>query len=209
MADQTAQLQTMRRGEKLDDPNLCNDYVQFMGEFANRIQSALPFKYDDNLTKDPEVADFVTAVMTYCQAYSCFMVLLLTAKGTFSQLGGKYKKDEHVVDQKISSQMEDAKEKFAFLFDEKYLIFLGRLPSEGGKLTKIVAFSRNTEARRLVSMVTGGLGLPEMLDSKTVESRAEMVSRQSVKLKLKGHPDFSMSLATTYNSSTKPNFPRR
>ena len=189
VADQTAQLQTMKKGDKLDDPNLWNDYVQFKGELGHRVQSPLPFKYGHHLTKDPDVADFVTAVMSYCQAYSCFMVLLLTAKGTFEHLGRKCKEEEHAVDRKISSQMQDAKDKLAFLFNEKYLTFLGRLPSEGGKLTKIVVFTRNTEARQLVKMVTSGFGLPEMLDSKTVESKAEVVSRQSVKLKLKGHPD--------------------
>ena len=74
------------------------------------------------------------------------------------------------------------------------MTFLGRLPSEEGKLTKLVAFSRNAEARRIVKMTTRGFGFPEILDYEAVESKAEIVSRQSVTLKLEGHPnifDFS------------------
>ena len=191
VSDQAAQLQTMKKGDKLDDPNLWNDYVQFMGELGNRIQSPLPFKDGHrSSTKDPDVADFVRAVMTYCRAYSCFMALLVTAKGRFADLGSEHKEDEDKVDRKISRQTEDAKEKLAFLFDEKYLTFLGRLPSEGGKLTKIVVFSRNAKARRLVKMVTKEFGLPEMPDSKRIESNAELVSRQYVQSKTEGHPDF-------------------
>ena len=192
VSDQAAQLQTMKKGDTLDDQNLWNDYVQFMGELGNRIQSPLPFKYEHgSMTKDPDVADFVRAVMTYCQAYDCFMALLVTAKGRFADLGSEHKEDEDKVNRKISRQRDDAKEKLAFLFDEKYLTFLGRLPSEGGKLTKIVVFSRNAEARRLVMMITKEFGLPEMPDSKTIESNAEMVSRQYVKLKIENHPYFS------------------
>ena len=54
-------------------------------------------------------------------------------------------------------------------------------------MTKIVAFSRNTEARSIVKMTTRGFGFPELPDYNTVESKAEIVSRQSVKLKLEGH----------------------
>lgn len=79
VSDQKSQLQAMKLGEKLDDPNLWNDYVQFMGELSSRFESPLPFKYEDNLTKDPDVADFVRAVVTYCEAYCCFMALLMAA----------------------------------------------------------------------------------------------------------------------------------
>lgn len=194
VSDQTAQLQKMKRGEKLNDDNLWNDYVQFMGELGNRIQSPLPcnnqlYKLSDHLTDDREVADFVTALMTYCTAFGCFCSLLIQAKGTFARLGKEYKKDEEKADRKITSQRKDLKEKLSFLFDDRYLKFLGRLPSEGGKLIKIVAFSRNAEARRIVKMTTSGFCFPEILDYEAVESKAEIVSRQSVKLKLKGHPN--------------------
>ena len=138
VSDQKAQLLVMKPGEKLDDPNLWNDYVQFMGELSHRFESPLPFKYKDNLTKDPDTADFVTAVVTYCKAYSCFMALLTAAKGRFADLGTEYKVDEDLVDRKITCQREDAKDKLSFLSEEKYLTFLGRLPYESGKLTKIV-----------------------------------------------------------------------
>ena len=194
LSDQTAQLQKMKPGEKLDDPNLWNDYVQFMGELGNRIQSPLPYKYSDNLTNDTDVADFVRALMTYCKAFSCFNALLLIAKGTFADLGSEHKKDDEKADRKIDGQKQDLEKKLSFLFGEKYLTFLGRLPSEEGKLTKLVAFSRNAEARRIVKMTTRGFGFPEILDYEAVESKAEIVSRQSVTLKLEGHPnifDFS------------------
>ena len=89
VSDQKSQLRTMKAGEKLDDPNLWNDYVQFMGELSSRFESPLPFKYEDGLTKDPDVADFVKAVVTYCEAYCCFMAVLMAAKGKFAELGSK------------------------------------------------------------------------------------------------------------------------
>ena len=189
VSDQTTQLQKMKAGEKLDDPNLWNDYVQFMGELGNRIQSPLPYKYETNLIKNPDVADFVRALITYCQAFGCFNMLLITAKGTFKRLGKEYKEADDQADRKITSQRKDLEGKVSFLFDEKYLTFLGRLPSEGGKLTKIVAFSRNSEARSIVKMTTRGFGFPEILNYEALESKAEIVSRQSVKLKIEGHPD--------------------
>ena len=191
VTDQSTQLQKIKPDEKLDDPNLWNDYVQFMGELGNRIHSSLPYKYEDNLTNDPDVADFVRALMTYCQAYGCFNTLLITAKGKFADLGSKCKEHEEEVDRKISGQIKDLKVKLAFLFDNNYLTFLGRLPSEGGKLTKIVALSRNQEARRIVEMTTRGFGFTKLLDYNTIESKAEIVSRQSVKLKVEGHPRFT------------------
>ena len=189
VSDQTAQLQKMKPGEKLDDPNLWNDYVQFMGELGNRIQSPIPHKFEDNLTKDPDVADFVRALTTYCKAYCCFNALLITAKGTFARLGKEYKGNDEEADRKTTSQRKDLEGKLSFLFEDRHLTFLGRLPSEGGKLTKIVAFSRNAEARRIVIMTTRGFGFPELLDYEAVESKAKIVSRQSVKLKLEGHPN--------------------
>ena len=188
VSDQSAQLQKMKLGDELDDPNLWNDYVQFMGELGNRIQSPLPYKYSDNLTNDTDVADFVRALMTYCKAFSCFNSLLLIAKGTFADLGSEHKEDDEKADRKIDGQKQDLEKKLSFLFGEKYLTFLGRLPSEEGKLTKLVAFSRNAEARLIVKMTTRGFGFPEILDYEAVEKKAEIVSRQSVKLKLENHP---------------------
>ena len=189
VSDQTAQLQKMKPGQKLDDPNLWNDYVQFMGELGNRIQSPITHKFEDNLTKDPDVADFVRALTTYCKAYCCFNALLITAKGTFARLGKEYKGNDEEADRKTTSQRKDLEGKLSFLFEDRHLTFLGRLPSQGGKLTKIVAFSRNAEARRIVIMTTRGFGFPELLDYEAVESKAKIVSRQSVKLKLEGHPN--------------------
>ncbi|XP_074615238.1 uncharacterized protein LOC141874750 isoform X2 [Acropora palmata] len=185
MTDQVDQLRRMRPGEKLDDSSLWNDYVQFMGELSNRFESPLPFKYDKgSLSKDAEVADFLTAVVTYCQAYSCFMALLTAVKGKFSGMGDNYKEDEEVVDRKIRCQRRDAVKKLAFLSDEKNLTFLGRLPYEGGKLTKILVLSRNLQRKLLVEEVRRSLGMPEMPKLEKVESAAEKVSRQSVKLRL-------------------------
>ena len=187
VSNQSAQLQKMKRGEKLDDSNLWNDYVQFMGEIGDRIHSPLPYKYENNFKKYPDVADFVKALMTYCQAFGCFNALLITAKGTFKRLGKEYKEADDQANREITGQRKYLEGTLSFLFDERYLTFLGRLPSEGGKLTKIVAFSRNTEARSIVKMTTRGFGFPELPDYNTVESKAEIVSRQSVKLKLEGH----------------------
>ena len=150
----------------------------------------MPFKYDpkEALTKDPDVNDFVRALMKHCEAYNCYMALLVAAKGKFADLGKKYKEEEDRVDRKISRQREDAKDKLAFLSDPKYLTFLGRLPYEGGKLTKIIAFSRNAEATHLVKMVTRDFGLPEIPDRHTVDQKAFIVSIDSVTPKLVGHP---------------------
>ena len=187
VCNQTSQLRTLKSAEKLDDTNLWNDYVQFMGELSNRLESPLPFEYEKEspLTKDPEVADFVTAVVTYSEAYVCFMALLLAANGRFADLGRK--EDEDAVYRIIKRQEEKAREKLAFLSDEKYLTFLGRLPYEGGKLTKIVVLSRHTSGKRLVEAVGRSLDLPQLPDSATVESVASKVSSQYVKLKLEGH----------------------
>ena len=187
VSDQTTHLQSMKPGEKLDDGTLWNDYVQFLGELSNRFESPLPFKYEDNLTNDPEVADFVTAVVTYCEAYCCFMALLTAAKGKYSDLGSEYKEKEDAVNRKINCQREDAKEKLSFLSEEKYLTFLGRLPCEGGKLTKIVALSRNLLGKSLVEAVRGSLDLTPMQSLATVESAARKVACQSVKGKVEGH----------------------
>ena len=187
VCNQTSQLRTLKSAEKLDDTNLWNDYVQFMGELSNRLESPLPFEYEKEspLTKDPEVADFVTAVVTYSEAYVCFMALLLAANGRFADLGRK--EDEDAVYRIIKRQEEKAKEKLAFLSDEKYLTFLGRLPYEGGKLTKIVVLSRHTSGKRLVEAVRRSLDLQQLPDSATVESVASKVSSQCVKLKLEDH----------------------
>ena len=122
-------------------------FSQLMGE----LELPLPFKYDKHsLTKDSVVADFVTAVVTYCRAYSCFMALLMAAKGKFSEMGSRHKEDEEAADRKISCQRNDAKKKLGFLSDGRYLTFLGSLPYEGGKLTKILVLSRKLSAKTLV-----------------------------------------------------------
>ena len=185
VTDQEDQLRTMRPGDTLDDQTLWSDYVQFMGELSNRFESPLPFKYDKgSLSKDAEVADFLTAVVTYCQAYTCFMALLTAVKAKFSEMGDNYKKVEEAVDRKIGSQRSHAKKKLKFLSDEKNLTFLGRLPYEGGKLTKILVLSRNLRRKRSVEEVRRSLGMPEMPKLEKVEFAAEKVSRQSVKLRL-------------------------
>ena len=191
VCNQTSQLRTLKSAEKLDDTNLWNDYVQFMGELSNRLESPLPFKYEKglSLTEDPDVADFVTAVVTYSEAYICFMAFLLAANGRFADLGRK--EDEDVVYRIIKRQKEKARETLAFLSDEKYLTFLGRLPYEGGKLMKIVVFSRNTSGKRLVEAVRRSLDLRQLPDSAKVESEASKVSSQCVKLKLEDHDTHS------------------
>ena len=161
----------MRSGERLVDPNLWSDFIQFLGELSNRFEAALPFQYDKgSLTKDPDLADFVTAVVTYCEAYNCFMALLMVAKGTFEALGQEYKDEQDAVNRRISCQQNDAREKLTFFSDARYLTFLGRMPYEGGKLTKIVALSRNIEGKGLVETVRRSLSLPPMPDSAIVES---------------------------------------
>lgn len=189
LSDQVTQLRTMRSGERLDDPNLWSDFIQFLGELSNRFEASLPFQYDKGspLTKDPDLADFVTAVVTYCEAYNCFMALLMVAKGIFESLGQEYKDDQDAVNRRISCQQNDAREKLSFFSDARYLTFLGRMPYEGGKLTKIIALSRNIEGKGLVETVRRSLSLPPMPDSATVESAAAKVTGQSVKLRLQGH----------------------
>ena len=188
LSDQVTQLCTMRSGERLDDPNLWSDFIQFLGELSNRFEAPLPFQYDKgSLTKDPDLADFVTAVVTYCEAYNCFMALLMVAKGKFEALGQEYKDEQDSVNRRISCQQNDAREKLTFFSDARYLTFLGRMPYEGGKLTKIVALSRNIEGKGLVETVRRSVSLPPMPDSATVETAAAKVAGQSVKLRLQGH----------------------
>lgn len=180
VSDQIFQLQEMRRGEKLDDPDLWNDYVQFLGELASRFEAPIPFKYEYNLTEDPDVKDFITAVVTYAEAHCCLMALLFVARAKYTDFGITYQHDIDAVDRKLNCQRMDAKEKLSFLSEERYLTFLGRI--EGGKLTKIVALSRSIRSKSLVEAVRRSLELSPMPDLSTVESAAKKVALQSVKL---------------------------
>ncbi|XP_044164636.1 uncharacterized protein LOC122948644 [Acropora millepora] len=181
MSYQIAQLETMSPGEKLNDTNLWHEYKQFMGELSKTVENPLRFKYKkESLTGDPEVADFVTAVSTYCKAFSCFMFLLAVAKLKFEELGVVHKSNE--VDETLNGLKEHAKKILSFLSEPKYLTFLGRLPCEGGKLLKIVALTRWLADKHVVENVRSTLGLEPMPDFTTVENAAEKVSRQSVKL---------------------------
>ena len=129
------------------------------------------------------------------------MALLLT-KGRFSHLGetGSRMKE---VDLVISSQREAGKTKLAFLSDEKYLTFFGRLPYEGGKLTKIVALSRNSEARSKLESVRRGLGLPKFPDFKKVESKAKHVSGLSAGVPIPSYRDFTSRYNIKFINHTK------
>ena len=183
---QIAQLKTMIPDEELEDPNLWNDYIQFMSELSSRVEFPLTFKYHKgSLTRDPEVADFVTAVSIYCKAYSCFMLLLIAAKCKFEELGVVHKSNE--VDRRLDDLKEDATEQLSFLSEPKYLTFHGRLPCEGGKLLKILALTRRLADKRVVEEVRSSLGLEPMPDLTTAETAAEKVSRQSVKLEVDRH----------------------
>ena len=181
VSDQIFQFRRMKPGEKLDDPNLWNDYVQFLGELALRFESPIPFKYEYSLTEDPEVADFVTAVVTYSEAHCCFMALLFVAKAVYADFGVAHENDLAAVDRKMDCQINDAKEKLSFLSEKRFLTFRGKL--DGGKLTKIVALSRNIRGRSLVETVRHSLGLSPMHQLSTVESSAREVDKQSVRLK--------------------------
>ena len=206
LSEQKTQLRTMKRGDDLADPSLWHDYVQFLGELSSRFQSPLPFKYENCLTKDPDVADFVTALKTYCTAYNCLMAFLISAKGRFSHLKEERSRTK-MVDLIIKSQIEIGKMKLAFLSDEKYLTFLGSFPYEGGKLTKIVALSRDSEARSKLESVTRGLGLPRFPDFETVELKAERVSGLSVKVPVPFQKEFISRYSVKFINYT--NFPMK
>lgn len=78
----------MKPEQRLDDQKLLNDYIwqlMFMGELSNRFEPPLPFKCE-SLTKDPKLAGSVRAVITYCQTYICFTVLLTTDEGKLSEI---------------------------------------------------------------------------------------------------------------------------
>ena len=182
VSDQIFQFRRMKPGEKLDDPNLWNDYVQFLGELAIRLESPVPFKYEySQLTEDPDVADFVTAVVTYSEAHSCFMALLFVAKAVYADFGIAHETDIATVDRKMDCQVNDAKEKLSFLSEKGFLTFRGKL--DGGKLTKILALSRSIRGRSVVETVPHSLGLSPMHQLSSVESSARKVDKQSVKLK--------------------------
>lgn len=179
--EQIFQLQRMKEGEKLDDPNLWNDYAQFLGELAQRFESPLPFKYENNLTGDVEVKDFITAVVTYSEAHSCFMALLFVAKAKYTELGIAHEDDVATVERKMNYQSKDAKEKLSFLSEKRFLTFRGKI--EDGKLLKILALSRRIRDRRVVETVRHSLGLSPMPDLSTVESSAKKVNQQAVTLR--------------------------
>ena len=180
MSEQILQLQRMKEGEKLDDPSLWNDYVQFLGELAIRFESPLPFKYEKKLTKDPDVKDFVTAIVTYSEAFSSFMAFLLVVAVEYTKVR-MAQEDVYAVYRKMTCQIKEAEEKLSFLSEERYLTFLGKI--EGGKLTKIVALSRRIRDKILVETVRHSLGLSPMPNLTTVESSAKKVSKQAVTLR--------------------------
>ena len=170
VSDQIFQFRRMKPGEKLDDPNLWNDYVQFLGELAIRFESPVPFKYEySQLEEDPDVADFVTAVVTYSEAHSCFMALLFVAKAVYADFGIVHENDVATVDRKMDCQINDAKEKLSFLSEKRFLTFRGKL--DGGKLTKILALSRSIRGRSLVETVGHSLGLSPMHQLHCINSR--------------------------------------
>lgn len=184
---QQLQLREMKKKKELKDMELWDDYNQFMGELISRVNNPLEFKYEKNLGQDPDMADFVRAVVMYCNAYTCFMALLTVARGKFEEFGDS----SDIVDtinQHITHRRRKIKETLIFLSDKKYLKFVGRLPcpSEGGKLTKVLLLTRNPEAKKVVEAVRSRLDLPKMPDSNEVEKAVEKVSRQSVQLKLDG-----------------------
>lgn len=81
----------MKPEQRLDDQKLLNDYIwqfMFMGELSNKFEPPLPFKCE-SLAKDPELAGFARAVITYCQTYICFTVLLITDKGKLLEIGSE------------------------------------------------------------------------------------------------------------------------
>ena len=180
MSEQIIQVQRMKEGEKLDDPSLWNDYVQFLGELAIRFESPLPFKYEKKLTKDPVVKDFVTAIVTYSEAFSSFMTHLLAVVAVYTKVG-MAQEDAYAVHRIMNYQTKEAEEKLSFLSEERYLTFLGKV--DGGKLTKIVALSRRIRDRSLVETVRHSLGLSPMPNLTTVESSANNVSQQAVTLR--------------------------
>ena len=180
MSEQIIQVQRMKEGEKLDDPSLWNDYVQFLGELAIRFESPLPFKYEKKLTKDPDVKDFVTAIVTYSEAFSSFMTHLFAVVAVYTKVG-MAQEDVYAVHRKMNYQTKEAEEKLSFLSEERYLTFLGKI--DGGKLTKIVALSRRIRDKILVETVRHSLGLSPMPNLTTVESSAKKVSQQAVTLR--------------------------
>ena len=180
MSEQILQLQRMKKGEKLDDPSLWNDYEQFLGELAIRFESPLHFRYENKLTKDPDVKDFVTAIVTYSEAFSSFMAFLLVVAVEYTKVR-MAQEDVYAVYRKMTCQIKEAEEKLSFLSEERYLTFLGKI--DGGKLTKIVALSRRIRDRSLVETVRHSLGLSPMPNLTTVESSAKKVSQQAVTLR--------------------------
>lgn len=143
---QLTQLHDMKSKEELDDPNLWNHYDHFMGELSYRVDSPLQFKYEKNLEQDPDLADFRKAVVMYCNAYTCFMGLLTVAKAKFQEFGDKVMVSN--IDRVIDHRTESIKITLKFLSDNNYLKFIGRLPSEGGKLTKILLLTRHPAAKK-------------------------------------------------------------
>ena len=182
---QKIRLREMNEEEELDDEDLWNDYDHFMGKLQYRVNLALQFKYEQNLEQYPDMADFVRAVVTYCRAYTCFMALLTVAKAKFQEVGDSSDKIDKI-NRLIDHRQTNIKETLTFLSDKRYLKFIGRLPSQGGKLTKILLLTRNPTAKQVVESVRSSLDLSQMTDSVEVEKAVKKVSRQTVKLKFNG-----------------------
>lgn len=181
VSEQIFQLQRMKEGEKLDDPNLWNDYVQFLGELEDRFESPLPFNISNNLKENPDVEDFVTAIVKYCEAHSLYMALLVAGKAKYTDLKIAHEDDIAIAERRMTFQSKDAREKLSFLSEKRFLTFLGRI--EGGKLTKIVALGRRIRDKHVVETVRHSLGLSPMPDLSTINSSAKKVNQQTVTLR--------------------------
>ena len=119
--------------------------------------------------------DFLRALLLFCQAHTCYLTLLMEINGRFEDLS------DRILEKRkgAAKYWRSNKDELAFLSDKKYITFCARLPSSGGKSTKILIqkpeSDRGEEDRR-------SLNLSPMSSNNVVQNTVMTLSKRHVSL---------------------------
>ena len=110
----------------------------------------------------------------FCQAHTCYLTFLMVVNGRFEDLS------DRILEKRkgAAKYWRSNKDELAFLSDKKYITFCARLPSSGGKSTKILIqkpeSDRGEEDRR-------SLKLSPMSSNNVVQNTAMTLSKRRVR----------------------------
>ena len=115
------------------------------------------------------------ALLLFCQAHTCYLTFLMAVNRRFEDLS------DRILEKRkgAAKYWRSNKDELAFLSDKKYKAFCARLPSSGGKSTKILIqkpeSDRGEEDRR-------SLKLSPMSSNNVVQNTAMTLSKRRVRL---------------------------